>query len=143
MIVENVFEKIIFPKLKNHVETNSIYNPLVTKKKPLESKKFPIVPVKLNPVKNFYNNLSYGEETYNFSIEIEIYATDKGSTSKRTVCNEVTEKIIDFFKTNYHVTVRTELDAHNIDSDVQRNKVRISGKLDTKYGLDNLIIYPR
>ena len=143
MIVEDVFENIIFPKLKQYVETNSIYNPLVTKKKPQESKKFPIIPVKLLPVKNTYNNLNYGEETYTFSIDINIYAIDNGSISKRTICNEVTNKVIDFFKTNYHVTIRTELDVLNVDSNVQRNKVRISGKLDTKYGLDKLVIYPR
>ena len=72
MIVENIFETIIYPELKAYVETNSIYNPKVTKKKPQESKLFPIVPVKLYPVTNKYNNLNYGEETYTFKIEINI-----------------------------------------------------------------------
>ena len=50
--------------------------------------------------------------------------------------------MVNYFKTNYHVTIKTELDAINADSNVHRNIVRISGKLDTKYGLDNLVIYP-
>ena len=143
LVVENIFENIIYPKLKQYVETKSIYSPLVTKKKPQESKKFPIVPVKLLPVENEYNNLNYGEETYSFGIDIYIYSIENGSDSKRTICNEVTSKIVEFFKTTYHVTIRTELDVPNADSNVHRNHVRITGKLDTKYGLDKLVIYPR
>ena len=146
MIVENIFENTIYPKLKEYVEKTSIYTPLLTKKMPQVSDKFPIVPVKLLPVENQYNNLSYGEETYTFGIDIGVYSTDKTidgeKVSKRTICNEVTSVIVDYFKTNYHVTIKTELDALNVDSNVHRNNIRITGKLDTKYGLDKLVIYP-
>ncbi len=146
MIVEKIFENIIYPKLKDYVEKTSKYNPMLTKKMPQVSKEFPIVPVKLLPVENKYNNLSYGEETYTFGIDIDIYSTDKtiddNKISKRTICNEVTNTIIDYFKENYHVTIKTELDALNVDSNVHRNNIRITGKLDTKYGLDKLVIYP-
>lgn len=147
MIVEEIFEKTIFPELKKYVEAKSIYEPLVTKKKPQESKVFPIVPIKLLPVTNQYNNLSYGEETYTFGIDIDIYTQDKTieeeKISKRTICNEITKLIVDYFKTNYRVTIKTELDALNVDSNVHRNNVKITGKLDTKYGLDRLVIYPK
>ena len=146
MIVENTFENIIYPKLKEYVEDKSIYKPLVTKKMTQESKVFPIVPVKLLPVENQYNNLSYGEETYTFGIDIGVYSTDKiiddKKVSKRTICNEITGVIVDYLKSNYHVTIKTELDVANIDTDVHRNNIRITGKLDTKYGLDKLVIYP-
>ena len=142
MIVENIFEDKIFPELKQYVEEESIYNPTVTKAMPQQSKVFPIVPVKLLPVTNKYNNLSYGEETYTFGIKVEIYAIASGKTSKRTICNEVAEQVVNYFKTNYHVTIKTELDVINADSNVHRNIVNITGILDTKYGLDNLVIYP-
>lgn len=142
MIVENIFENKIFPELKKYVEEKSIYKPTVTKAMPQQSKVFPIVPVKLLPVTNKYNNLSYGEETYTFGIEINVYSMVSGKTSKRTICNEVTEHVVDYFKNNYHVTTKTELDAINTDSNVHRNIIKITGKLDTKYGLDNLVIYP-
>ena len=146
MIVENIFENKIYPKLKEYVEKTSIYNPLITKKMTQESKVFPIVPIKLLPVENKYNNLSYGEETFTFGIDIGIYSTDKTiddkKISKRTICNEITNVIVDYFKTNYHVTIKTELDVPNIDNSVHKNNVRIIGKLDTKYGLDKLVIYP-
>ena len=109
---------------------------------PQQSKVFPIVPVKLLPVTNKYNNLSYGEETYTFGIEINVYSMASGKASKRTVCNEVTKHVVNYFKNNYHVTIKTELDAINADSNVHRNIIKITGKLDTKYGLDNLVIYP-
>ena len=77
MIVENIFENKIFPELKKYVEGKSIYKPTVTKAMPQQSKVFPIVPVKLLPVTNKYNNLSYGEETYTFGIDINVYSQDK------------------------------------------------------------------
>lgn len=147
MIVETVFKDIIYPKLKQYVESKSIYNPKVTKKQVLDSKIFPIVPVKLLPVEIQYNNLSYGEETYTFGIDINIYTQDKtigtNKLAKKTICDEVTRQVEEFFRTTYHVTIRTEYDLLNIDSSVHRNNVRITGKLDTKYGLDKLVIYPR
>lgn len=142
MIVENIFEDKIFPELKKYVEEKSIYKPTVTKAMPQQSKVFPIVPVKLLPVTNKYNNLSYGEETYTFGIEINVYSMTSGKASKRTVCNEVTKHVVNYFKNNYHVTIKAELDAINADSNVHRNIIKITGKLDTKYGLDNLVIYP-
>ena len=146
MIIEKLFETFIFPNMKKYVEEKSIYNPLITKAMPQESKVFPIVPTKLLPVTNQYNSLNYGEETYTFGIDINVYAQDKTidgkRVSKRTICNEVTEQIVAYYKTNYRVTIRIELDAINVDSNVHRNIVRITGKLDTKYGLDKLVIYP-
>lgn len=142
MIVEEVFENIIYPNLKDYVETNSIYSPKITKKRPQESKLFPIVPVRLLYSKNSYNNLSYGEETYTLGIEIDIYSIDIGNVSKRTICNEITKVINDFFKENYRMTIKNVIDAPNADSNIQRNNIRITGKLDTKYGLNNLVIYP-
>lgn len=147
MLVEDIFNDTIYPNLKTYVETNSLYSPKVTKKNPLDSKIFPIVPVKLLPIENTYNNLSYGEETYNFGIEINIYAQEKtvgtSKLSKKTICDEVTKKVIEYFKNNYHVSIKLEYDLPNIDSNIHRNYVRITGKLDTKYGSNNLVIYPR
>ena len=147
MIVNNVFENIIYPKLKEYVETKSIYSPKVTKKQVQDSKIFPIVPVKLLPIENQYNNLNYGEQTYTFGIDINVYAQDKTvgnkKTAKKTICDEVTKIVSDFFMETYHVTIKIEYDILNIDSSIHRNNIKITGKLDTKYGLDKLVIYPR
>lgn len=147
MIVEEIFKNTIFPDLKLYVEANSTFAPKVTKKQVLDSKKFPIVTVKLLPIRNKYNNLNYGEETYTFGINIDIYAQDAiiitDKVAKKTICDEVTKWVIDYFKSYYHVSIKVEYDLFNVDQDVHRNNVRISGKLDTKYGEDNLVIYPR
>lgn len=147
MIVDDVFNEDIYPDLKTYVETNSSYTPKVTKKQVQDSKVFPIVTVKLLPVRNRYNNLNYGEETYTFGIDINIYAQDKivgtSKIAKKTVCDEVTKQVVDYFKNNYHISIKLEQDIANVDADVHRNNVRISGKLDTKYGMNNLVIYPR
>lgn len=146
VIVEDIFNNYIYTNLKEYVESNSIYSPKVTKKQTQESKVFPIVPVRLLPIENKYNNLSYSEETYTFGIEINIYSQDKYTNnlkvSKKTVCDEVTNKVIEYFKNNYKVSIKVEYDMPNIDSNIHRNYVRITGKLDTKYGSDKLVIYP-
>lgn len=141
MIFKEIFDNKIFPEMKKEVEEKSIYNPTVTKAMP-QSKVFPIVPTKLLPIERQYNNLSYGEETYTFGIEINVYAMAKGNVSKRTICDEVTKCIIKYFEDNYHVKIKVDYDAINTDSNVHRNIIKITGKLDTKYGLDNLVIYP-
>lgn len=146
MIVDKIFETDIFPKLKDYVTEKSIYSPKVVKKQVLDSGIFPIVTVKLTPIRDRINNLSYGEKTYSFGIDINIYAQEKtvGTTkyAKKTICDEVTEHVANYFEENYHVKIKIEYDILNIDSDVHRNNVRISGRLDTKYGEDNLVIYP-
>ena len=146
MIAERVFE-IIYPNLKDYVETNSIYSPKVTKKQTLNSKEFPIVPVKLLPIENQYTTVNHEEEIETFGIDINVYAQDKTigtiKYAKKTVCDEVTKQIVDFFKNNLKVTIRVEHDVINIDSSVHRNNIKITGKVDTKYGIDKLVIYPR
>lgn len=142
MIFKDVFDNKIFPDMKKYVEEKSIYNPTVTKAMPQQSKVFPIVPTKLLPVERQYNNLSYGEVTNTFGIEINVYAMASGNVSKRTICDEVTDIIIKYFEDNYRVKIKVNYDAINADSNVHRNIVNITGKLDTKYGLDKLVIYP-
>ena len=145
MVVEEVFEDIIYPNLKEYVETNNAYGARVTKAYPETSKVFPIIPVKLLPVTNKYNNFSYGEETYTFGIEIEVFAIDKAEglekVSKKTICDELVKLIVNYIKENYHLTIRVTYDVPNVDTNVYRNLIRLSGTLDTKYE-GRLFIYP-
>lgn len=148
MLVEEIFEMKFYPELKEYIENNDmLYSSTVVKNKPEDSKIFPIIPVKLLPrITNRYNNLSYGEETYSFGIEIEIYATnmtiDGSKVSKKTICDNLTKLIVNYIKDNYHFTIHITHDAPNIDNNVHRNIIQLNGVLDTKYGNDNLVIYP-
>lgn len=147
MVVEEVFEDIIYPNLKEYVENNNAYSAKVTKAYPETSKVFPIIPIKLLPITNQYNNFSYGEETYSFGIEIEVFATDVTDVettkkiSKKTVCDDLVEIIVNYIKENYRFTVKVTHDVPNSDTNVYRNLIRLSGTLDTKY-TDKLVIYP-
>ena len=126
MIVDEIFENIIYPNLKAYLEEHSNYSPYVTKRLPQNSKDFPIVPVKLLPFSNIYNNLSYGEETYPFSISIEVYAVDTEDVSKRTICNEVTKWIDTYFKEKYHIIDdNCETDAYWINIDEFNNNKKL------------------
>ena len=146
-IVQSVFNEKIYPELKEYIETNSLYNPLVTQSKPAVSKRFPIIPVKLLTYNNKYNNLSYGEETYRFGIEINVNCQNEQINDKqvlrRTICEELTELSIQYFKTNYRVRIRINPNAINTDERVHRAIIRITGIIDIKYGLNKLVIYPR
>jgi len=158
MVVEDVFDNIFYPNLKEYIEEHNVYSAKVTKVNPQDSKIFPIIPVRLLPVTNRYNNLNYGEETYSFGIEIDIYAIDKtieeiveenGETnviykkvSKKMICDNICKMIVNYIKSNYHFIVRVTHDAPNMDTNVHRTLIRLNGVLDTKYGNDNLVIYP-
>lgn len=148
-IVQKVFNETIYPNLKEYIENNSMYELLVTKTKPEISGEipFPIITIKLLPNTSTYNNLSYSDETFLFGIEIDINSKEKTVSgrkiSKRTICEELTSLIVKFFKTNLKMTVYIEPNAVSTDSTIHRAIIRVTGKLDTKYGLDKLVIYPK
>ena len=146
MYVEQVFDEIIYPNLKEYIESNNTYSAKVVKVDVQDSKVFPIIPIKLLSITNRYNNLSYGEETYSFGIEIDIYAIDKTinneKVSKKMICDNLTELIVNYLKENYHFIIKINHNAPNMDDEVHRTIIRLSGVLDTKYGDNNLVIYP-
>lgn len=162
MVVEEVFEDIIYPNLKEYIENNNAYGAKVTKAYPQDSKVFPIIPIKLLSITNHYNNLNYGEETYTFGIEMEVFAIDKTievvedvpvgenevqetttykKVSRKTICDDLVKQIVEYIKENYHFTVKVIHDIPNEDTNVYRDLIRLSGTLDTKY-TDKLVIYP-
>lgn len=155
MVVEEAFENIIYPGLKEYLIENSNYSPIVTKAYTEQSKVFPIVIVNLNRVINNYGNLTYGEENYPFRIDINIYANDKTidivesgvsthkKVSKITIASEISGLVETYFKTNFRVTVNRQDDIDNIDGSIRRNFIRISGIFDTKFGEGNYVIYPQ
>ena len=159
MLVEEIFDINFYPALKEYVEANNPYSAKVVKVISEDNKIFPIIPVKLLPnITNKFNNLNYGEETYSFGIEINIYAVNSTvektvvvngqetntyeKVSKKTICDNLTALIVNYVKDNYHFTVHVTHDAPNIDTNVHRNIIKLTGVLDTKYGNDNLVIYP-
>lgn len=120
MIVADLFEQTIFPQLKEFVESNS--NALVSKKK-IDS--YPLVVVKLLPIQNQYSSLNYEEETYIFGIDIKIFSEEDITL--------ITNKVIEYFKTNFRLTIRLELD---VSESIHQNNIKITGKMK-----DN-IVYP-
>lgn len=159
MLVEEVFDIKFYPELKKYIESYNPYSAKVVKSYSEDNKVFPLISVKLMPrITNRYNNLSYGEETYSFGIEIDIYAINMTlekttlvegvetktyeKVSRKTICDNLTKLIVDYIKDNYHFIVRVTHDAPNIDTNVHRNIIQLKGVLDTKYGNDNLVIYP-
>ena len=146
MLTQEILENELYPDLKEYLEEHSNYSPILVKRYTGESKVFPIVTMLLYRTSRDYTTLTYGEKTYDFRLEIDVYAKDIVSegakVSKRIVGNEITKHIVDFFEEYYTVSIRVNYDTVNMDGEVYRNNVRISGVLDTKYGSDKLVTYP-
>ena len=138
MRLKNLFDEKIFPELKEYVETNSIYSPLITKVYTEQSKVFPIVTVQLSREKQIFNTLTWGEKTYPFRIDINVYSNDKTinntKVSKKTITDEISDVVIDYFDSNYKVSITRQDDIANIDGNIRRDFIRIEGILDTKWG---------
>ena len=146
MLTQEILENELYPDLKEYLEEHSNYSPILVKRYTGESKVFPLVTMLLYRTSRDYTTLTYGEKTYDFRLEIDIYAKDVvnegAKVSKRIVGNEITKHIVDFFEEYYTVSIRVNYDTVNMDGEVYRNNVRISGVLDTKYGNDKLVTYP-
>ena len=146
MRANKLFNEKIFPELKEYIETNSIYSPLVTKVYTEESKVFPIVTVQLIREKQIFNNLTYGERTYPFRIYINVYSNDRviedTKVSKIAVTDELSGLVENYFNESCKVSLSREDDIANIDGNIRRNFIEVEGILDTKWGEDELTIYP-
>lgn len=146
MRVKQLYNEKFFPELKSYVETNSIYSPLVTKVYTEQSKVFPIVTVQLVRERQIFNNLTWGEQTYPFRIDINVYSNDKTinntKVSKIVITDEISSLIENYFNENYKVSISRQDDMANIDGNIRRDFIRVEGILDTKWGEEGLTIYP-
>ena len=146
MIVNKLFKEKIFPELKEYVEDNSIYSPLVTKVYTEQSKVFPIVTVQLVRERQKFNTLTWGEKTYSFRINVNVYSNDKTinntKVSKIAITDERSSLIETYFNESCKISLNRQDDIANIDGTIRRNLITVDGIVDTKLGEDDLIIYP-
>lgn len=146
MLVKKIYEKKIFPELKEYVETNSTYSPKVTKTFTEQSKYFPIVTVELNKEKQVFNTLTWGEKTYPFRLYINVYSNDKTinntKVSKIAITDEISDLVETYFNDSCKISLSREDDIANIDGTIRRNLIIVEGIVDTKLGEDDIIIYP-
>ncbi len=146
MRVNELYKEKIYPELKEYIETHSLYSPVITKVYTEQSKVFPIVTVQLVRERQVFNNLTWGEKTYPFRIDINVYANDKTinntKVSKIVITDEISGIIEDYFNDSCKVSISRQDDIANIDGNIRRNFIRVEGILDTKWGEEGLTIYP-
>ena len=146
MIAKKWYNEKLYPELKEYVEQNSIYSPLVTKVYTEQSKVFPIVTVQLVRERQKFGNLTWGEKRYPFRIEINIYSNDKTIDNKKVSKIAITDEISDIVETYFNDSCKVSLfredDIANIDGTIRRNIIIVEGIVDTKLGEDDVIIYP-
>lgn len=134
------FYDFIYKDLKQFILDSSKYNPYVFKKEP-EDKLFPLVIVKENHRNGVPTTLSYTDYKYTFSMEINVYALNKGNLSGSTICKEVSDLIEKYFREKYRMNIQINPNAPNVDSSVNRTLIYVDCTLDTKYK-DKIVIYP-
>ncbi|MCI9585264.1 MAG: hypothetical protein HFH45_01350 [Bacilli bacterium] len=137
--IQGLYDKI-YQELKTYLLGTSIYEPSIYKKE-VENKKFPKVIVKQLPRDSYFTTLKYGDEIFNFGLEINVYAIQDGDLASATIADEITRHIETFFKDVYRMSVNVSLDIPNADTSVYRNLVQSRCKVDTKFK-DKLVIYP-
>ena len=146
MEAKKLYNEKLFPELKEYVETNSIYSPLVTKTYTEQSKVFPIVTVQLARETQNFGNLTYGERRYPFRIYINVYSNDKSinntKVSKIAITDEISDLVETYFNESCKISLTREDDIANIDGTIRRNLIIVEGIVDTKLGTDDIIIYP-
>ena len=146
MRVNDLYKEKIYPELKEYILSHSLYSPVVTKVYTEQSKVFPIVTVQLVRERQVFNNLTWGELTYPFRIDINVYANDKTinntKVSKIVITDEISGIIEDYFNNSCKVSIYRQDDLANIDGNIRRNFIRVEGILDTKWGDNDITIYP-
>ena len=131
----------IYKELKAYLKENSEYAVTVDTREP-NKKKFPIVIVSELSDDSIYTTLKYTDEIYYIDLEINTYAVQDGNIPNKTIADETTNLIEQFFKDNYKVSLRTTRDVPNLDTNVYRNLTTVRFKVETKYK-DKLVISPR
>jgi hypothetical protein len=131
----------MYKELKAYLIENSKYDMTVDTREP-NKKKFPIVIVSELSDDSIYTTLKYTDEIYYMDLEINTYAIQNGNIPNKTIAEETTNLIEQFFKDNYRVSIRTTRDVPNLDTNVYRNLTTVSFKIETKYK-DKLVISPR
>lgn len=134
------FYNNLFKELKEYLTNNSVYTPYVFKQEP-ESKLFPLVIVKNTSRVGTYTTLNYADVKYSFALQINVYAIDKDGISGRTICEEITNNIENFFTNRYRMNISINAGMINIDEDVDRTLIDITCTLDTKFK-DRIVILP-
>ena len=146
MVAKDLYKDKIYPELKEYIETHSLYSPVVTKVYTEQSKVFPIVTVQLVRERQKFNNLTWGEQTYPFRIDINIYSNDKTinntKVSKIVITDEISDIIEAYFNESCKISISRQDDIANIDGTIRRNLIIVDGIVDTKLGKNDLIIYP-
>lgn len=137
--VQELYDKF-YQELKTYLEDKITYE-LYVYKKEVENKKFPKVIIKQLPRDSVYTTLKYTDERYNYGLEINVYAIQKGDVASATIADEITKHIETFFRDVYRMSVNVAIDVANIDTSVYRNLVQARCIIDTKFK-DKLIIYP-
>lgn len=137
--IRELYDKF-YQELKTYLVDNSIYAPHIYKKE-VENKEFPKVVIKELPRDSYYTTLKYGDERYNYGLEINVYAIQDSNIPAPTIADELTNLVETFFRDIYRMSVTISHDVVNVDTSVYRNLIQVNCIIDTKYK-DKLIILP-
>lgn len=136
MAMPDVYDEI-YKYAKSYITKNSVYSPKVLKDTPPD-KYFPLVVIREIRDDLFSENLDKTDQRFNIGYEIEIFAMNKGKTSKQVISNELVRLINDVFDEHYGMNRKFNMQVPNVDTDVFRWNMRFEARID-----ENKKIYRR
>lgn len=122
----------IFDYAQDYIKTNSNYNPTVLEDTPQQTRIFPLVIIKHYDDNLVDENLDKTDQKFKINYEIEIYSIDTEETAKQDIRKELIRLVNDVFDEHYGLARKGNDNIPNIDLNVDRQKLKYSGKLDEK-----------
>lgn len=134
---EEVFQEI-YDDIESRLTDLSI-NPYGATLNPNESESYsmPTIVMRQIGLNLDRETLSYDHQTFNFNIEVNVYASDSSVTNiddsvspvhRRTIANQLSDLMFDILFNDYHMKLDGRNPIPNIDPSIYRINLRFSGK---------------
>lgn len=120
----------IFAAAKTYIQTNSSYSPYVLPVSPENSKIFPLVIIEQYNDPMISETLDKGEQKFEITFEVNIFAIDNTTTDKTVIVEELTQLVNDVFEDTYGMRRTKNSPIPNIDDLVYRKNLMFRGIYD-------------
>lgn len=123
-------ENEVFQYAKKYIQDNSKYNPYVYPTYVQTSKKFPLIIIKQTNDLLHDECLAKEEQKFRVTFEIEIYAENQPTTSRKLIIDELKELVNDVFDVHFGMSRRISRDLPNEDMNIDRHFLRYAAIVD-------------
>jgi len=138
MIINLEIYNKIFNILKQFLESESKYNPIVTKQELRQSDRFPLVVITEEDNAYLIGTTKFEETKSRVEYEINVYATDKNINNKMISRQEIARELIGLIDNvmgyNLRMIRRSCRPTPNLDKNIYRITLRYRGNINDNTG---------